>query len=181
MFLSPMKPVSQHYYWQYVLVQEPFSLSGLRTASLYKTRGHSSTTPYDLANNSNRSQTIWVTQLNSLEGMPAVKYLRRVEKEFSWELVFYLTTFLQVHVSDPPFPRSNQENLLNFLWKPPYSGMGGPCTRGMSFCLLRSSGNFSHMLTQLYQVLSLDATMTHCCKGVELQTIANSQNDFWGK
>lgn len=67
MFLSPMKPVSQHYYWQYVLVQEPFSLSGLRTASLYKTKGHSSTTPYNLANNSNRSQTIRVTQLNSLE------------------------------------------------------------------------------------------------------------------
>lgn len=181
MFLNPMKPVSQHYYLQYILVQEPFSLSDPRTASLYKTRGHSSTTPYDLAKNSNKSQTIWVTQLKSLEDMPAVKCLRRVEKEFSWELVFYLTTFLQVRVSDPPFPRSNQENLLNFLWKPPYSGMGGRCTRGKSCLLLRGSGNFSLMSTQLHQVLSPDATVTHCCKGVELQTIANSQNDFWGR
>lgn len=111
--------------------------------------------------------------------MPAIKYLHCVENEFSWDLVFYLTTFLQVRVSDPPFPRSNQENLLNSLWKPPYSGTGGTCTRGMSFLLLRGSGNFSHILTQLHRVLSLDATMTHCCMGVELQTVANSQSDFW--
>lgn len=58
MFLNPMKPVSQHYYLPYILVQESFSLSDPRTASLYKTRGHSSTTHYDLAKNSNKSQTI---------------------------------------------------------------------------------------------------------------------------
>lgn len=46
--------------------------------------------------------------------MLAVKYLHCVEKEFSGDLVLYLTTFLQVHVSDPPFLRSNQENLQTY-------------------------------------------------------------------